>query len=159
VHAEPIDSALCGAATSPPHVESRVAGFGAPVSVRIRLGECEIPRLRAQVLELLEAARTGAQSIVDEETAAPRVLAWEAMLDQLEPCDATGGLDLLWPTALALRALRAAADDALDALADAPRGIDDLDALAELVYEAAAAIETLRALVAVDLGGLQEVAL
>jgi hypothetical protein len=56
-------------------------------------------------------------------------------------------------------ALRAAAEDALDAFACAPRGVGGLDALAHLAHETIAAIETLRAFVAVDHGGLHEVAL
>jgi hypothetical protein len=126
------------------------------MSVRIRLHPCEIPRLRVQVLKLLEAARAGAHRTADEECTAPKIRVWEAMLDQLKPRDAGGELDLLWPTALAFPSLRAAA---FDALADAPRGVEELDALAELVHEAAAAIETLRAFIAVDHGGLPEVAL
>jgi hypothetical protein len=133
-------------------VRPRIVGFGAPVSMRIRLDAVEVPRLRAQVVRFLEHAQR-------PEAAVPVASAWQEMLDQL-PFRCHGqGLEVLWPTVYAYPVLRAAVDDALDALEEARRDARGLEVLAAEVSAVRAAVETLRAFLAVDRGGLQDVAL
>jgi hypothetical protein len=81
------------------------------------------------------------------------------MLDQLGDLGPHDEISVLWPSALAIHALRDAAHDALDAI-DVPRkGAAELERVRTLVREASEALDTLLAFMAVDGGGLQEVAL
>lgn len=150
--------------TAPPEAscEARVVGLGAPLSVRIRVRSCEIPLLRAQVIRSLEQARPPLHAADDERpaTGGGSVRVWEEMLDQLADLQVSDAcLEVLWPTAYASPVLRAALDDALDAVAHAATQNRDLDSLAAVLLAAHAALDTLRAFVAVDFGGLDEVAL
>jgi hypothetical protein len=137
----------------------RVIGLGAPLSVQIRVSACELPRLRAQVERLLDEARTSTSSAGIPPSAAPdsEVLAWEAMLDQLIDPAAQDEISVLWPSGLALSALREAAHDALDAIDVPGRGARELNCVRTVVREASAALDTLMAFIAVDGGGLQEI--
>jgi hypothetical protein len=134
---------------------SRVIGLGAPVSVQIRLRACEVPRLKAQVERLLDEARRSTSCAM--KPSEPQVLAWEAMLDQLNGPWPDGEISVLWPSALAGCALREAAHDSLDAIDVPGDGTRELERVRRLVDEAAAALDTLLAFLAVDGGGLQEV--
>jgi hypothetical protein len=84
--------------------------------------------------------------------------AWEEMLAALDE-DGDAGTEVLWPAAYAASVLRAAFSDALDAVVAASRDDDGLPSLAEAIYAAQALLATLRAFLAVDGGGLQQVAL
>jgi hypothetical protein len=129
-----------------------VIGLGAPISVQIRLSARQLPGLRTEVQRLLDEARERAL-----EAAAPDVVAWEAMLEALVDSDPGGEIEVLWPTVLALPALQGAAYDALDAVDVPSRGQGELDAAAEQLHLACEAVETLRSVLAVDRGGLQDV--
>lgn len=65
--------------------------------------------------------------------------------------------EVLWPTALATPVIRGAVIAALDAIPRRPGSGADLLALAGALGTAAALLETLLELLAVDSGGLQEV--
>jgi hypothetical protein len=79
------------------------------------------------------------------------------MLEQLDGPDEDTPVAVLWPTALATPALRGALKDALAAVTDCPRADDAHAALAHALMTASTLLETLRALLAVDYGGLPEV--
>jgi hypothetical protein len=66
---------------------------------------------------------------------------------------------VLWPTALAVPVMRGALTRALEEIAEPARGDGQLAALAEALATACALLRSLRALLAVDRGGLQDVAL
>jgi hypothetical protein len=73
--------------------------------------------------------------------------------------DGDTGTVVLWPTAYAAPVLRGALNNALDGIVAASRDDDGLPSLAAAIYAAQALLATLRAFLAIDHGGLQEVAL
>ena len=152
-----IDPACAGAAGPPaPGVcahSPRVVGLGAPLSVRIRLGANEQAALRQQIITQSPASAGDTRTASAD---APQAQAWREMLASLEP-DSDVPLVVLWPTALATPALRGALTGSLAAIAGCPRGDADLAALADTLRTATSLLETLRALLAVDHGGLSEV--
>jgi hypothetical protein len=138
----------------------RVVGLGAPLSVRIRLEPCERAALRRQILNQAAASPSdvtpeGATPAPANDT--PQTQAWQEMLVQLEASGDDAPAVVLWPTALATPALRDALTLALAAVAQCPRGDAELAALADTLTTASTLLETLRALLAVDHGGLQAV--
>jgi hypothetical protein len=147
-------------------VQQRVIGLGAPVSVLICLAPCETPFLRAQVREHLAGhaqhprvlTPTLSEGSNDREQHSAERRVWEEMLAALDE-GGDAGTEVLWPTAYAAPVLRAALDDALDAVAAASRDDDRLPSLAAAIYAAQTLLATLRAFLAIDNGGLQQVAL
>jgi hypothetical protein len=136
---------------------ARVVGLGAPVSVRIRLEPSERPALRRQITRHMPPAPPcdGVRiPPIDDDPQAP---AWREMLAELDKARDGAPIVVLWPTALATPALRGALTAILDAIADSPRGAGDLTALADRLATATALLDTLRAVLAVDHGGLQDV--
>lgn len=148
------------------HIDAkRVAGLGAPVSVSIRFDACALPALRETLSEQVHPVPELNPPRRKSTTGAPPDLvqarAWRDMLDQLDDADGEdrASVIVLWPTALALPALRSALSRALDTLAQSARDNDALPALAQTLAMTAELLATLQAVLAVDRGGLQDVAL
>jgi hypothetical protein len=132
---EPTSSAIPG----------RVVGLGAPVSVLICLSPREAPLLSAQLLKRRRDEQHE-EAVIDE------------MLASLS-CDIDEERIVLWPTAYASPILRAALTDAVAGIAAAVPGDDSLASLADALDTARSVLATLQAFLAVDNGGLDQVAL
>ncbi|HEY6886346.1 MAG TPA: hypothetical protein VI300_01165 [Solirubrobacter sp.] len=141
--------------------DARVVGLGAPLSVRIRLEPCERAALRHQILKQVPAISqphpATSDNLLEHVDDAAQAQAWREMLAQLDDHAEHTPVVVLWPTALATPALRGALNDALAAVADRAYADDGHAALAHALMTAATLLETLRALLAVDHGGLSEV--
>ena len=143
--------------------DARVVGLGAPLSVRIRLEPCEQAPLRRHITRRARALPapdiSGTTRPARQEAAPVEAQAWREMLAQLADSGDVQPVAVLWPTALAVPALRGALADTLGTIESCPRGDSDLAALNEALATAFALIQTLRALLAVDNGGLPDLAL
>src|SRR4051812_406427 len=119
---------------------AHVVGLGAPLSVRIRLEPCERTALRRQIRNRVPAISQSDATVSEVASAPadapPQAQAWREMLLQLDdPVNIRPGV-VLWPTALAMPALRGALADALAAVADCAPADGELAALADALRTA-----------------------
>jgi hypothetical protein len=141
-------------------LSDRVIGLGAPVSVLIRPDPCEEPLLRAELSDRIAQHEAERPQVGDEPEGADldtlqdweaEHRAWQAMLDGVRAPDRLD-VELLWPSPYAAPVLRGVAAAAAATYDKAPSDVGAARAL-----ESARA--TLRAFLAVDNGGLEEVSL